>query len=194
MANGVAADAWSAVGGFMPASWRDHRSESSVDDPIRRHHYALAVPHPSLAVLAALLLAACLAAPASASASASGAASDSAKLRQARALWAKQHVRDYSFRLKLSCFCPPDVRRSVIVTVHNARPHGAPASSRHIDTFPEMFARIRETLTKPDSGGATVRYDTRRGFPRSASLDPIKLAVDDEYRWTADRFRVLRPR
>jgi hypothetical protein len=145
--------------------------------------------HPRLASLVVLLLAACLAT----SALAAG-PSDSAKLKQARALWAKQHVRDYSFRLKLSCFCPPDVRRSVIVTVHNGRPHGAPASSRHIDTFPEMFARIGETLTKPGSGGATVRYDARRGFPRSASLDPIKLAADDEYSWTADRFRVLRPR
>ncbi|HEX8159024.1 MAG TPA: DUF6174 domain-containing protein [Solirubrobacteraceae bacterium] len=145
--------------------------------------------HFRLSVLMALLLAAGPAAPALAAN-----ASEGAKLRQARSLWAKQHLRDYSFRLRLSCFCAPDARKPAIVTVRNGRPHGAAVSSRQLDTFPEMFARIGETLTKPGSGRVTVRYDAHRGFPRSASLDPIKLAVDDEYHWTVDRFRVLRTR
>jgi hypothetical protein len=37
----------------------------------------------------------------------------------------------------------------------------------------------------------SVRFDARRGFPRSASIDSIKNAVDDEIGWTVDRFRVL---
>jgi hypothetical protein len=37
----------------------------------------------------------------------------------------------------------------------------------------------------------TARYDRRRGFPRVASIDQIKLAVDDELGFTVDRFRVL---
>jgi hypothetical protein len=132
-----------------------------------------------------------VAAAATVATAAPAATSESAKLKQARALWTKQHVRDYSFRLQRSCFCPPDVRKAMTVTVHNGQPHGASASNRDIDTFPEMFARIGETLKKPDSGGVKVRYDAHRGFPRTASLDPIKGAVDDEYSWTVDRFRVL---
>ena len=162
------------------------------EDPLRVRLYAVAMALPRLALLAILLLSAA-AAPAPAPARSAG-MSDSAKLSRARALWAKQHVRDYSFRLQVSCFCTPAARKAVIVTVRDGRPRPASASHSEIDTFPKMFARISDTLAKPKSGGVTVRYDARRGFPRSASLDPIKLAVDDEYSWTVDRFRVLRAR
>jgi len=144
-----------------------------------------------LALLAMILVATVAGGTASAPAADN---SDITKLKRARTLWNKQHVRDYSFRVKLSCFCPTEVRMAVIVTVRKGRPHGAPDSHREIDTFREMFARIMTTLTNPNSGGAKVRYDRTRGFPRSASLDPIKGAVDDELSWTVDRFRVLRKR
>jgi Family of unknown function (DUF6174) len=157
----------------------------------RTDHYAVAMTRTRLALLAMILVATVAGGTASAPAADN---SDLAKLERARTLWNKQHVRDYSFRVTLSCFCPADVRKPVIVTVRKGRPHGAPASHREIDTFPEMFARIATTLTNPNSGGARVRYDAHRGFPRSASLDPIKGAVDDELSWTVDRFRVLRKR
>jgi hypothetical protein len=62
------------------------------------------------------------------------------------------------------------------------------------DTVPEMFAAIKRALDDPKAGAVKVRYDSRRGFPDTASIDQIKNAIDDEIGWTADRFRRLRPR
>jgi hypothetical protein len=56
------------------------------------------------------------------------------------------------------------------------------------------FAQIREALDDPKAGKVAVRYDAHRGFPRRASIDRIKNAIDDEIAWTVDRFRPLRPR
>ena len=113
-----------------------------------------------------------------------------AKLDAARARWAAQHIRDYRFRLRVDCFCP-DSRRASTITVRDGRAHGGAGFQKHFDTVPEMFKEIRKALDDPDAGATVVRYDARRGFPRSARIDPIRMAIDDERGWTADRFRVL---
>jgi hypothetical protein len=112
------------------------------------------------------------------------------ELRRNRSLWASQHLRDYRFRLRVRCFCPSR-GHAVIVTVRNGRAHGASGFQKQLDTVPEMFAMIRTALDDPRAGEVTVRYDRRRGFPRTASIDRIKNAIDDEVGWTADRFRAL---
>ena len=106
-----------------------------------------------------------------------------------RALWAHQHLRDYRFRLRVTCFCQMN-GKPIAVTVRHGRPT-VPPPFTGLGTFPEMFALIRGVVIDPESGGASVRYDTHRGFPRSAALDPIRNAIDDEIGWTVDRFRVL---
>jgi uncharacterized protein DUF6174 len=123
-----------------------------------------------------------------------GAADDRASQRRAlnknRTLWAQQHVRDYRFRLRVRCFCP-EARRAVIVTVRDGRPRGAGGFQKRLDTVPELFSAIRRALDDSRAGEVAVRYDRRRGFPRTASIDRIRNAIDDEIGWTADHFRVL---
>jgi hypothetical protein len=80
----------------------------------------------------------------------------------------------------------------VTVTVRKGRPHGATGFQKQLDTVPKMFGHIERALGDPKAGDVSIRYDARRGFPRSASIDAIKNAVDDEIGWTVDRFRVLR--
>lgn len=115
-----------------------------------------------------------------------------ARLAAARALWNGQHVRDYSFRLTLSCMCVGR-GRPVTQTVRagrNVRPKLAPPGFR---TFPSLFAMLDRHLSSPSGIAALhVVYDPRRGFPRRATLDLNADAVDDELSWTIDRFCVLR--
>ena len=118
-------------------------------------------------------------------------ASQTAELDAARARWAAQHIRDYRFRLRVDCFCPYS-SRPYTITVRRGHPHGSVGFLKLFDTVPEMFKEIRDALNDPNAGDVVVRYDGRRGFPRSAHIDPIKTAIDDEHGWTADRFRVLR--
>lgn len=139
------------------------------------------------AVASLASLAVPLAAPAQAP---SDRASERTKLADARALWRERGVRDYRFRLTVRCFCP-DAGRPTTVTVRNGRARGASGFGARVGTFQRMFARIQRALDDPAAGAVVVRYDRRRGFPRSASIDQVKLAIDDEIGWTVDRFRPL---
>ena len=105
------------------------------------------------------------------------------------ALWSNLHVRDYSFRLRITCFCP--LPREAVLTVRNGHPQGATDALGQLDTIPKMFAAIRSALHNPRSGEVTVSYDRHLGFPRRASIDRIKNAVDDEIGWIADHFHRL---
>ncbi len=110
------------------------------------------------------------------------------QLQRASALWSSQHLRSYSYRITVGCFCAPPYRRPTAVTVRGGKPHVSKYVIKQLRTIPDMFRLIRKTLADPNAGAVTVTYDKRRGFPRSVRLDPIKNAVDDEVSWTIDRF------
>ena len=138
----------------------------------------------------ALLVASSLAFVPTATAGANDRQAQLRELERNQKLWTGQHLRNYRFRLRVRCFCPA-AGQVVTVTVRNGRPHGATGSQRHLDTVPEMFTALRTALIDEHAGKVAVRYDARLGFPRSASIDRIENAIDDEIGWTADRFRKL---
>jgi hypothetical protein len=120
-----------------------------------------------------------------------GVADQREHLRAAQTLWGQQHVRDYGFRLRVLCDCPSR-GRATTVTVRAGRPTGATGFQRRLDTVPELFEAIRHALDDPAAGKVSVHYDKRCAFPRRASIDRIKLAIDDEIGWTMDHFRPLK--
>lgn len=130
-------------------------------------------------------------APTGAAQAGAGRAAKLAELERNEALWSKRRPPSYRFRLRVVCFCPSR-GRPLTITVRNGRATGAHGFERRMDTVPEMFARIRSALKDRSAGKVTVAYDRRRGFPRRAAIDPVRTAIDDEYGWTADRFRALR--
>jgi hypothetical protein len=109
-----------------------------------------------------------------------------------QALWNSQRLRAYRFRLRLTCECP-SVGHPVTVTVRNGRARGATGLERRFDTVPELFGELRRALRTSRGGPLVVRYSVRRGYPRTASIDPLANAIDDEISWTVDRFRSLAP-
>jgi len=128
----------------------------------------------------AVALAAVAAAPAS--------ADDITDWAKARERWAAQDALDYSFRIRVLCFCPR--RDPVKIVVRDGKPRGTPARLRDFDTIEELFADIREEI---DRGGTPqARYAKRTGAPRRFSADPAPQAVDDEYQITVRKLRITR--
>ncbi|MFL5844420.1 MAG: DUF6174 domain-containing protein [Solirubrobacteraceae bacterium] len=113
-----------------------------------------------------------------------------AALSAARARWRAAALDSYRFRLRVSCYCPgAGVYR--VIRVRDGKPHGGEGADRSVDTVPEMFRLIGEALRDPSAGDVEVRYDKTLGFPRVASVDRLRAAIDDEISWTAIRLRAL---
>lgn len=110
-------------------------------------------------------------------------AAQRAQLARARALWSAQDVHSYRFRLRIACDCGAAAARPLEITVRDRRPVDAEYFPGQLQSVTEMFRLIAQVLDDPRAGAVTVRYDPRRGFPRSAALDSID--------WTVDRFAVL---
>jgi len=119
------------------------------------------------------------------------------QLARSLALWNAQRLQNYAFRIRTGGFPVPGSEGPVTVNVVKRRPSDSKSVQllrgylgTPLNTVPNLFRTIRRALEDPLAGGVVeVRYDSRRGFPASAFIDPIKLAVDDEFSWTVDRFR-----
>lgn len=123
------------------------------------------------------------------------------QLARSLALWNAQHLQSYTFRIRTGGFPVPGSDGRLTINVVKRRPSDSKSVQllrgylgTPLNTVPNLFRTIRRALEDPLAGGVDVRYDSRRGFPTSASIDPIRLAVDDEFGWTVDRFRSPRVR
>ncbi len=125
-----------------------------------------------------------LAAPASAAA----ADDEGTRLATARERWAAQDALDYTFRIRITCYCAH--RDPVKVRVRDGKPRGTPARLRRFDTIEELFRRVGEELDR--GGDPDVRYAARTGAPRSFDADPAPNAIDDEYAVTVRRVKITR--
>jgi hypothetical protein len=118
-------------------------------------------------------------------------------LDEAEARWRATGIVDYTYDLARSCFCP-ELAVTISVVAGETRAvtkDGRPARAEELVsvpvTIPELFAVIRRELGRgADAGPATIRYDAARGFPMSASFDPIVNAIDDEYSFTVSNLRL----
>lgn len=118
-------------------------------------------------------------------------------LEEAEARWRASGIVDYTFDLARSCFCP-ELAVTISVVGGETRAvtkDGRPARPDELVsvplTIPELFAVVRREIGRGgDAGPATVSYDVTRGFPVSASFDPILNAVDDEYAFTVSNLRL----
>ncbi len=105
----------------------------------------------------------------------------------ARAKWDAARLRDYSFRVRFSCFCPMYgpwdvvVRNRVVVstTPVDATQQVAPVDGfRSID---DLLGQVDRAVA--EAGSVVVRYDPGLGYPSSVSIDWITGAVDDDLNW-----------
>ena len=120
------------------------------------------------------------------------------ELRQNEQKWTSQKTRDYSYTLRIGCFCPPEITSPVLVEVRGGTTKsvsyvsdGREATNelfRKADTIEELFSVIRESIDqKVDK--LTVEYDPSLGYPTEISIDPIETAIDEERAYTVSNFR-----
>jgi len=113
------------------------------------------------------------------------------QLDAARARWRRLAARSYRMRVRLTCYCPHEVRRPRMIVVRRGRPVGlvAPYLDRFA-TVPRQFARIQEAI---DARVAALTVSYRpSGRPRTIAIDRSRAIVDEEIALAVDRFRRLR--
>jgi hypothetical protein len=112
--------------------------------------------------------------------------------------WNTQKPGEYSYQLKVGCFCPPDITRPVTITVS-----GGTSSLTYADdgtqvsndffikynTIEKIFDVALNALQNADE--TQITYDEKYGFPTSINIDMYKDAIDDETSYTISDFRPL---
>ena len=124
-------------------------------------------------------------------------ASGQRSLESARDLWEQNKPLNYQYVVEVSCFCPEDYTRPVVVQVQNgfyfnAEGSGGPVSDSYIAQFGSVEAlfAIIEKAYKDRADEVLVEYDPTYGVPLRFSLDPIKNAIDDELSVTVTDFTI----
>ncbi|MBD2356461.1 hypothetical protein H6G41_17820 [Tolypothrix sp. FACHB-123] len=116
-----------------------------------------------------------------------------------RQLWRKQNIRNYRYKLSRSCFCVPQAREPVMVTVRKARrtwiTDGAgKAVERELfqqyDTVPKLFNLIEDAIAKKASN-LTVQYDSKFGYPTQINIDYDSQMADEELYLTIENLQKI---
>jgi len=117
-------------------------------------------------------------------------------LRDARARWRAQHLSDYSFRVRVQCFCGPMDHRVVVRGGRAVKPH---PDVRGVSTVPLLFRKVAHAI-REGVHVLRVRYDTRTGLPREIRIKPadedlgdgmVMSVSDDDVTYRAARLRPL---
>ncbi|MCK7551091.1 MULTISPECIES: DUF6174 domain-containing protein [Marinobacter] len=123
-------------------------------------------------------------------------------LEQAQALWDAHAVSGYRVTVTQTCFCPPDLRQPLAVSVAG----GAVVKIEGLDqplqephrldsqrlTVAGLFQFIAESA-KRDPYKLEVEYDSHFGFPRRIDYDGHPMIADDELQYELTDFRVNAP-
>jgi hypothetical protein len=115
-------------------------------------------------------------------------------LAGARALWEAAGHSVYTYRYRLSCFCPPQLLETARVSVSDGQVTAvylldadapAPPDTYDLyDTIDGLFARLERDLAS-DPAVFEVAYDAAAGYPTSAQVDISEQIADEEYSFTA---------
>ena len=117
------------------------------------------------------------------------AATDDPELVAAWQAWEAKDVDDYATTVRLTCFCPeiPAVRTVVRDgEVRKVTQGGRRLALRRGHSMDQLFRMIRDAHATADR--VEVTY-TPRGVPKSITIDPEKLAVDEERYYTVSLVR-----
>lgn len=152
-------------------------------------------------LLSALLLAGCGATASNATAdNPSGKAPEN--LQQAQALWNTEGSSTYQVTVTQTCFCPPDLRQPMRVSVSDGEVievEGLEQPLQQRDqldtsrlTVTGLFGFIEQSA-KRDPHKLEVEYDARFGFPRRIDYDGHEMIADDEFQYELTDFRAGSP-
>lgn len=123
-------------------------------------------------------------------------------LVSARARWGAAGHSAYTYRYRLSCFCPPQLLETARVSVSEGQvtavyllDSDAPAPPETYDmydTIDGLFARLERDLANHPAV-FEVTYDAAAGYPTSARVDISEQIADEEYSFTASNLVAATP-
>ena len=116
-------------------------------------------------------------------------ATDDPALVKAWQAWDAKDIDDYTTTVTLTCFCPeiPPVRTVVRDgEVRKVTKSGRRLALRRGHSMDQLFEMIRNAHETADR--VEVTY-TPRGVPKSITIDPEKLAIDEERYYTVSLVR-----
>jgi hypothetical protein len=106
-------------------------------------------------------------------------AQDLARVAKAEARWKARAFPDYTYEIRVSCFCPPEVNQWTRVTVRNGVVTAAEAvdpqaqfpitTLQYWDPIDTLFADLRRTMTEKDAQwyleAVIADFDAELGYP-----------------------------
>lgn len=124
-------------------------------------------------------------------------------LTNARTLWRSTGPASYSYRYQMTCFCPREATREVVITVRNGAVAGAvyaddgepvdPQFIEHFRTVDALFDILQETINS-DPYEMNVSYDPGYGYPTAAFADYDPDIADEELRFVAGSLEPIQDR
>jgi hypothetical protein len=110
------------------------------------------------------------------------------ELQANRQKWTQSGVTDYTFTLRMDCFCAINGPVRVVVVADSARQvtmesTGEVLNAPWIPTIKKLFDFIDQQIARP-AAVLQVTYDPTLGYPTRIVADPIANAVDDEVTYT----------
>lgn len=121
-------------------------------------------------------------------------------LDEHRRLWQEQNAANYTFTLRVICFCPVDATTPVNIVVSNCDASEITyvgtttiVEERYFedyDTVEKLFAVIEDAL-KQDVHSLQVEYDRIYGYPVRIDIDYIETAVDEEISFSVSNLHIF---
>jgi hypothetical protein len=129
------------------------------------------------------------------------ATSNLGKFRVNRRLWKEQNIVNYRYTLTNSCFCIPDARGPVDITVRNGittsiksvatgKEVSNPEFFERYKTIPKLFNVISDAIARKASN-IDVQYNPQRGYPTQINIDYNRQVADEELYLTIENFKAL---
>ncbi|MDB4915074.1 MAG: hypothetical protein JWM95_2718 [Gemmatimonadetes bacterium] len=116
----------------------------------------------------------------------------------ARARWTANRPASYDFILTLNCFCGPEVRRPVLITVTGTTvtsrtyvDDGTPLATQFAGAFPSIdgLFDLLDDAKRRNAARADAVYDGVAGYLLQLSLDYQATVADDESTYVVSAFR-----
>ena len=114
--------------------------------------------------------------------------------------WNSLSPSSYTYRFQWSCFCAGDFVAPVDITVttgaitavknHDTGAAQPPARFTDYRTIPGLFAFLHEAERR-NAARITVTWDEALSYPRTAFIDYVQNAADDEMSFTASDLTAL---
>lgn len=107
-----------------------------------------------------------------------------AEYMAAKQLWTTSDVRDYHFTVRVSCFCPPGVKRAVVVrdgNVHSVTDadSGEPRTASGVPSLDGQF-EIADSAYAGSAYRVEFRSDPVLGYLKWLFIDPDESRQDDQ--------------